>query len=103
MLTRRQAFGRGFAAAAATSVWPALAAPAAHAADDGVNPRFAFAPVSADPIVDHRSADQSEAYLIHPTLLPLRHLTGRADLPAWILYAWHHDTGYDHFHAWTAP
>jgi len=86
-------------AAAAFFARPALA----RAQDGGINRPLAFVPVTAAPLVTHTSSQRAEAILMFPSLVPLRKLTGRSDVPEWMLYAWHHDTDKAHFHAWSAP
>jgi hypothetical protein len=73
-------------------------------ATDGQTPRLQWEPVGTAPIATIASSNPHEAELLHPTLLPLRSLTGRSTDPAWMLWAWHHDTNNvdPHLHAWTA-
>lgn len=75
-----------------------------RAATDGQTPRLQWVPVSTAPIASIASSNVHEAELLHPTLLPLRWLTGSATAPEWVVWAWHHDTNNvnPHLHAWTA-
>jgi hypothetical protein len=101
--TRRETLVMGAKGTAALAGLSWLSAATAWAQDDGTFPRFVFEPVSTSPLVVHNSTQRIEAILMHPSLLPLRSLTGRSDLPEWMLWAWHHDTDQAHFHAWSAP
>jgi len=72
-------------------------------ATDGQTPRLQWEPVGTAPIATIASSNPHEAELMFPTLLPLRALSGRSTDPAWMLWAWHHDTlTTPHLHAWTA-
>lgn len=73
-------------------------------ATDGQTPRLVWEPVGTAPIATIASSHATEAELLFPSLLPLRALTGRSTDPAWMLWAWHHDTmtSNPHFHAWSA-
>lgn len=72
-------------------------------ATDGQTPRLQWEPVGTAPIATIASGNPVEAELMFPTLLPLRHLTGNATDPAWMLWGWHHDTmTTPHLHAWSA-
>jgi hypothetical protein len=74
------------------------------AATDGQTPRLQWEPVGTAPIATIASSNVHEAELLFPSMLPLRALTGRSSDPAWMLWAWHHDTmkTNPHLHAWTA-
>ena len=71
---------------------------------DGQTPRLQWIPLSPDPQITWSGSTEAERELLHPTMLPLRQLTGDPGHPAWALFAWHHDSQPDqHLHRWSAP
>jgi hypothetical protein len=103
-LDRRQLLKAVGAGVVLSGIGSRLVGSDAAARTDGQTPRLQWVPVGNGPIASIASGNEHEAELLHPTLLPLRSLTGSASSPRWMLWAWHHDTNpvNPHFHAWTA-
>jgi hypothetical protein len=103
-ITRRQALQMLALSAVAAPISRAVNA---AAADDGEPTKLVWELVGTGPIVSANATTATggvEAQFEEPTVLPLRSLTGNAADPAWVLWAWHHDSvSPPHFHAWTAP
>jgi hypothetical protein len=102
-LTRRQLLAASGLGVVASAVGARLVGSDAMANTDGQTPRLQWVPVGSGPIATIASSNEHEAELLHPTLLPVRALTGSATAPTWMLWAWHHDTNNidPHFHAWS--
>jgi hypothetical protein len=94
----------------ATLSVPLVRALPARATDDGQSIQTAWRLVGTQPIVaaprvtSIGGGTDVESQFEEHTVLPMRALTGNASDPAWVLWAWHHDSvSPPHFHAWTAP